>query len=56
MMKDCFILMIDGHDVAEFRSSKSGKNAFRLADVVLRSAGVDMTKHVLVLRKEFFNV
>lgn len=55
-MKDVFILMLDGHDLGEFKTSKSGKNAFRLADTVLRSAGVDMTKHVLVLRKEFFNV
>lgn len=56
MMKDVFILMLDGHDLGEFRSSKSGKNAFRLADAVLRSAGVDMSKHIFVLRKEFSNV
>lgn len=55
-MKDVFILMLDGHDLREFKTSKSGKNAFRLADAVLRSAGVDMTKHVLVLKKEFSNV
>lgn len=56
MVKDLFILMVDGRDVAEFKTSRSGKAAFKLADAVLRSANVDMTKHVMVLRKEYKNV
>lgn len=56
MMKDVFILMIDGQDVAEFKTSKSGKAAFKLADTVLRFVNVDMTKHVMVLRRECKNV
>ena len=55
-MKDLYILMVDGHDVAEFRTSRSGKAAFKLADAVLRSAGVSTDKHVWVLRKEYKNV
>ena len=37
-----FILMVDGHDVAEFKSLKSGRAAYNLADAVLRFANVDM--------------
>lgn len=54
--RDMYILMIDGQDVAEFKTSRSGKNAFKLADAVLRFANVDMTKHVMVLRWEYKRV
>lgn len=56
MTKDVFILMVDGQDVAEFKTSRSGKAAFKLADAVLRFANVDMTKHVMVLRREYKKV
>lgn len=56
MNRDCYILMVDGQDVAEFKTSRAGKAAFKLADAVLRSAGVDMVKHIMVLRKGYKNV
>ena len=56
MTKDVFILMIDGQDVAEFKTSRSGKAAFKLADAVLRYASVDMSKHIMVLRREYKSV
>ena len=56
MTKDVFILMVDGKDIAEFKTSRSGKAAFKLADAVLRFANVDMTKHVMALRREYKNI
>lgn len=56
MVKVFFVLMVDGQDVAEFKTSRSGEAAFKLADAVLRSVNVDMSKHVMVLRKEYKNV
>lgn len=56
MTKDVFILMIDGQDVAEFKTSRSGKAAYKLAEAVLQFANVDMSKHIMVLRREYKNV
>lgn len=56
MTQDVFILMIDGQNVAEFKTSRSGKAAFKLAKAVLQFANVDMTKHIMVLRKEYKDV
>lgn len=56
MMKDHFILMVNGHDCAEFKSARSGKAAFSIVDCALRLAGVDRDKCIIVLRREYKNV
>lgn len=52
-MKEYFILMVNGRDCAEFKSSRSGKAAFSLVDRALWMAGVDRTKYIIALRKEY---
>ena len=52
-MIERYVLRFDDDIVAEFGTSRSAMQAFRLAKAVLEYACVDMNRHYLVLTKEY---